>query len=105
MKVKLLILAGTIVVMTAVYSFQNAPQYQSSIALLNYQVGKDNDDNFVITYGDGKIEKTPFLFKMMNPQSRIDRQLVVANLYEKLAQNGYSFVGMGEGGNAVFQKK
>jgi hypothetical protein len=95
------------------YSFKNTPsEHGGPIAILSHHVGKSNsEDGFVITYPDGTMEKTPFMYNFHSKEGRLEYQKQITNIINQLTRNGYhlisegSFVPPGTGDVYIFEKK
>jgi len=103
MKTKIIFSLLIAISVACFYSFKS-PLGDSLTAMMVYETGKNHDDNFVVVYGDGKIEKFPF-----NPfsvkENHFARTLKIAEITDQLAHKGYHVITTTANGDLIFEKR
>ncbi len=93
MNAKLVLFASAVLILIALYSFKNSSSDpDTQIAILGYHLGKSNDDNFIITYGDGSMEKVPFTFRPTSKESYLEKQQKLTAIMNQLRKKGFRLV-------------
>src|SRR5690349_13910411 len=103
MKTKILFLLLIAIFAACFYSFKSGLG-DSLTAMMVYELGKNNNDNFVVVYGDGKIEKFPFDPTSVK-ENRVARTLKVVEITDQLAHKGYHVVVSTISGDLMFEKR
>lgn len=98
MKTRIILFAGSACLALFLFSFKSLSRSGGNTGktiMLSVLNGKSDDSGFMLTYGDGKIEKIPITskLKVMDPTTWVGVQAQTTIILNDLRDKGYRFVG------------